>query len=69
MTDHGGYSHYWYRTEPASDVGDARVPLESCICRQCYFCPDGWHTDDEMPCACTAACALTDSDGCGGDER
>lgn len=36
------------------------VTLESCICGHCYHCPDGWHSGSELPCSCTADCALTD---------
>jgi hypothetical protein len=32
--------------------------LESCICGECFDCPDGWHSDKDMPCSCTADCAL-----------
>lgn len=39
-----------------------RVTLESCICGEHFDCPDGWHTDDEMPCSCTADCALEGGD-------
>lgn len=38
------------------------VTLESCICGGCYHCPDGWHSGSELPCSCTADCALTDAE-------
>lgn len=35
-----------------------RVTLESCVCGDCYDCPDGWHYGGDLPCSCTADCAL-----------
>ena len=35
-------------------------PLTHCICRGCYGCPDGWHSDYEQPCGCTPDCLLGD---------
>lgn len=35
-----------------------RATLESCICGQHDYCPDGWHSDDEAPCSCTPDCVL-----------
>lgn len=40
------------------DIDGERVPLESCVCGSCYDCPDGWHSGDDLPCSCTADCAL-----------
>lgn len=42
---------------------EARDTLASCVCGGCFDCPDGWHYDDDLPCGCTADCALTDDDG------
>jgi hypothetical protein len=39
-----------------------RITLESCICGEHFDCPDGWHSDDELPCSCTADCALENDD-------
>lgn len=35
---------------------EARLTLESCVCGDCYGCPDGYHSTDE-DCSCTASCA------------
>jgi len=48
------------RADTHADEGP--VPLETCVCGHCFFCPDGWHADDEAPCSCTADCALADDD-------
>lgn len=41
-------------------------PLEACTggTPECPHteCPDGWHEGDDLPCACTPDCALTDDD-------
>lgn len=34
-----------------------RLTLESCDCGEHFYCPDGYHANAEMPCACTADCA------------
>lgn len=41
----------------------ARLPLEACVCGRHFDCPDGWHDEDDLPCACTPDCVL------GEDER
>lgn len=41
------------------------LPLGSCICGLCFYCPDGYHhrdDDDEGGCSCTADCALEEDD-------
>jgi hypothetical protein len=44
-------------------MSDARVPLASCACGECFDCPDGWHwAPEDLPCACTADCAIADAD-------
>lgn len=35
-----------------------RPTLESCICGEHRDCPDGWHSGADLPCSCTADCAL-----------
>jgi hypothetical protein len=44
------------------ELGPDAVPLESCVCGECYFCPDGYHSNEDMPCICTADCALNEED-------
>lgn len=39
-----------------------REPLASCICGEHFECPDGWHYGDDLPCSCTADCALFEDD-------
>lgn len=50
------------------DVDELPEPaelLESCICGQCRYCPDGYHwKPDELPCSCTADCAHTGDSEC-----
>lgn len=43
-------------------IAEPRVTLESCVCGECFDCPDGWHYGDDNPCSCTADCALTEED-------
>lgn len=47
---------------------DERVTLESCICGEHFDCPDGWHWGDDLPCSCTADCALEDEEDEADDE-
>lgn len=35
--------------------------LESRVCGQCFDCPDGYHSSDELPCSCTADCVLAET--------
>lgn len=49
------------RIEALADNPDAE-PLAACVCGGHYFCPDGWHTGDELPCSCTPDCALEDDE-------
>jgi hypothetical protein len=37
------------------------LPLELCVCGECYDCPDGWHRGEDLPCSCTPDCALGDA--------
>jgi hypothetical protein len=48
--------------DTAEALDTERLPLESCVCGEHFDCPDGWHYGDDLPCACTADCALTDED-------
>lgn len=54
----------------AENMGDlctsCVVPLELCTgdtpeCPHIY-CPDGWHTGDDLPCSCTPSCAATEDE-------
>ena len=54
----------------AEDMGDlctaCVVPLEKCTgetpeCPHLY-CPDGYHTGDDLPCSCTPDCAADEDD-------
>lgn len=54
----------------APDMGDlctlCVVPLETCtgLTPECphLYCPDGYHSGDDLPCSCTADCALGDDE-------
>lgn len=41
-----------------------RTPLEACTgdTDECphYECPDGWHSEADLPCSCTPDCAIDD---------
>lgn len=38
--------------------------LTHCVCGECFYCPDGWHGEDELPCDCTPDCLLGDDGPC-----
>jgi hypothetical protein len=44
----------------AMSTDDERLPLELCVCGEHFYCPDGWHSGDDLPCSCTPDCALDD---------
>jgi hypothetical protein len=47
----------------AMSTDDERLPLELCVCGEHFYCPDGWHSGDDLPCSCTPDCALPDDEG------
>lgn len=53
------------RTKRTTRAMEPRLTLESCICGQCYDCPDGYHYHRrDLPCSCTADCAHTGDADC-----
>jgi hypothetical protein len=47
----------------ARATDDEMLPLELCVCGEHFYCPDGWHSGDDLPCSCTPDCALPDDEG------
>lgn len=40
-----------------AEIEAGMVPLEACVCGEHFYCPDGWHSNEELPCGCTPDCA------------
>lgn len=55
--------HEMYPAEMDTCPRCDRHTLESCTCGECFDCPDGWHRGADLPCSCTADCALNDEGG------